>query len=139
MIEKHNIKLDAFVLDDGWDVYESDWQVKKGDEPNGFKPLADELKKTNTTLGVWFATTGGYSFRMRRLNWMKEHGYETVGKTRDNMMLCLAGKNYSELFKNASPTLSRMTVSAILNGMASNFPVVNRGMDIPLIYILAGL
>jgi len=99
MIEKHNIKLDAFVLDDGWDVYESDWQVRKEQWPNGFKPLADELKKTNTTLGLWLGPTGGYSFRMRRLNWMKDHGYETVGKSRDNLMLCLAGKKYSELFE----------------------------------------
>ncbi|HMD13188.1 MAG TPA: alpha-galactosidase, partial [Bacteroidota bacterium] len=99
MIEKHNIKLDAFVLDDGWDVYESDWQVRKEQWPNGFKPLADELKKTNTTLGLWLGPTGGYSFRMRRLNWMRDHGYETVGKSRDNLMLCIAGKKYSELFE----------------------------------------
>ncbi|HTK83207.1 MAG TPA: alpha-galactosidase [Bacteroidota bacterium] len=99
MIEKHNIKLDAFVLDDGWDVYESDWVLRKEQWPNGLKPLADELKKTNTTLGIWVGPTGGYSFRMRRVNWMKDHGYEVVGKTRDNSMLCLAGTRYSELFK----------------------------------------
>lgn len=99
MIEKYNIKLDAFVLDDGWDVYESDWILRKEQWSRGFKPLADELKKTNTSLGVWFGPTGGYSFRMKRVNWMKEHGYEVVGKTRDNAMLCIAGKNYSELFK----------------------------------------
>ncbi|MBI3766560.1 MAG: alpha-galactosidase [Ignavibacteriales bacterium] len=99
MIEKHNIKLDAFVLDDGWDVYESDWVLRKEQWPHGLKPLAEELKKTNTSLGIWFGPTGGYSFRMKRVNWMKEHGYEVVGKTRDNSMLCLAGKHYSELFR----------------------------------------
>jgi hypothetical protein len=99
MIEKYDIKLDAFVLDDGWDVYESDWALRKEQWPNGLKPLADELKKTNTSLGVWFGPTGGYSFRMKRVNWMKDHGYEVVGKTRNNSMLCLAGKNYSNLFK----------------------------------------
>jgi len=99
MIEKYNIKLDAFVLDDGWDVYESDWVMRKEQWPNGLKPLADELKKTNTSLGVWFGPTGGYSFRMKRVNWMKDHGYEVVGKSRDNLMLCIAGKNYSKLFE----------------------------------------
>ena len=99
MIEKYNIQLDAFVLDDGWDIYESDWMRRKEEWPNGFKPLADELKKTKTSLGVWFGPTGGYSFRMRRVNWMKEHGYEVVGKTRDNSMLCVAGKKYKELLK----------------------------------------
>jgi hypothetical protein len=99
MIEKYKIKLDAFVLDDGWDVYESDWVLRKEQWPNGLKPLADELKKTNTSLGVWVGPTGGYSFHSKRLKWMKEHGYEVVGKNPNNSMLCLAGKNYRELFK----------------------------------------
>jgi len=99
MIDKHGIKLDAFVLDDGWDVYESDWLLRQAQWPRGFLPLADELKKTNTALGLWIGPTGGYSFRMRRVNWMKEHGYEVVGTTRDNMMLCLAGTKYSNLFQ----------------------------------------
>jgi hypothetical protein len=99
MIEKHGIALDAFVLDDGWDVYESDWALREKEWPRGLKPLADELRKTNTTLGIWMGPTGGYSFRTRRLRWMQEHGYEVVGKTRDNMMLCLAGTKYSALFR----------------------------------------
>ncbi len=99
MVEKHNIKLDAFVLDDGWDVYESDWALRKEQWPNGLKPLADELKKTNTTLGLWMGPTGGYSFRMKRINWMKQHGYEVVGTSRDNAMLCIAGTNYSALLE----------------------------------------
>ena len=76
MIEKHNIQLDAFVLDDGWDVYKSDWVLRKEQWPNGLKPLSDELKKTNTSLGMWIGPTGGYSFRRQRLGFMKEHGYE---------------------------------------------------------------
>jgi len=94
MIEKHHIQLDAFVLDDGWDVYKSDWVVRKEQWPNGLKPLADELKKTNTSLGVWIGPAGGYSFRSQRYGWMKEHGYETVGD-----WMCVAGKNYSALLR----------------------------------------
>jgi hypothetical protein len=95
MIEKHHIQLDAFVLDDGWDVYRSDWVVRKEQWPNGLKPLADELKKTNTSLGVWIGPAGGYSFRSQRYGWMKEHGYETVGD-----WMCVAGKNYSALLRD---------------------------------------
>jgi hypothetical protein len=94
MIEKNNIKLDAFVLDDGWDVYQSDWVLRREQWPHGLKPLADELKRTHTNLGMWFGPTGGYSFHNLRIGWMKEHGYEVV----DNMM-CVAGKNYSVLLK----------------------------------------
>jgi hypothetical protein len=99
MIEKHNIKLDAFVLDDGWDVYQSDWVLRSAEFPNGLKPIADTLKKTNTTLGLWFGPTGGYSFRMKRVGWMQEHGYEVVGHTVNTAMMCLAGQHYSDLFK----------------------------------------
>ncbi len=99
MIEKHHITLDAFVLDDGWDVYQSDWTLRRHEFPHGLKPIAEELKKTNTTLGMWLGPTGGYSFRMKRVNWMREHGYEVVGSTPNTAMLCLAGKNYSSLFR----------------------------------------
>lgn len=99
MIEKHNIHMDAFVLDDGWDVYQSDWVMRKETFPHGFKPIADRLKEMGTNLGVWLGPTGGYSFRMKRVDWMKQHGYEVVGEGRDYAMLCLGGKNYSALFE----------------------------------------
>ncbi len=94
MIEKHGIRLNAFVLDDGWDKYESDWKLRRSTFPNGLKPIVDDLKKTNTTLGLWLGPIGGYSFRNLRVDWMKAHGYETVGDE-----LCLGGKNYSQMFK----------------------------------------
>jgi hypothetical protein len=98
MIEKHGIKLDAFVLDDGWDVYESDWKLRPEQFPNGLGPIAAELAKTGTALGIWFGPGGGYSFRMKRIDWMKAHGYEVVGQGKNRAMLCLGGKNYSQLF-----------------------------------------
>jgi hypothetical protein len=36
---------------------------------------------------------------MKRVNWMKEHGYEVVGTTKNTAMLCLGGTKYSGLFK----------------------------------------
>ncbi len=94
MIEKHGIRLNAFVLDDGWDKYQSAWELRKSTFPNGLKPIVDDLKKTNTTLGLWLGPIGGYSFRNLRVDWMKAHGYETVGGE-----MCLGGKHYSQLFK----------------------------------------
>ncbi len=94
LTKKYGVKLNAFVLDDGWDIYKSDWKLSKEQFPNGLKPISDELKKTGTSLGIWFGPIGGYSHRMWRLNWMKEHGYETVGT-----QLCFGGKNYSSLFE----------------------------------------
>ena len=99
--EKHDIKLDAFVLDDGWDIYESPWKLREKAFPHGMKPIANDLAKDNTDLGIWFGPTGGYSYRMKRINWMDKHGYETVGEevSYNSAMLCLAGDKYSDLFK----------------------------------------
>ncbi len=94
MIDRHGIKLDAFVLDDGWDKYRSDWKLRDSTFPHGLSPIVDDLKKTNTTLGLWLGPIGGYSFRSLRVDWMKAHGYETVGDE-----LCLGGRNYSGLFR----------------------------------------
>ena len=95
MIENQGMQLDAFVLDDGWDVYKSDWVLRKEQFPHGLSVLADELKETNTSLGLWIGPIGGYSFRGQRVGWMKEHGYEVVG---DEM--CVGGTNYHKLLKN---------------------------------------
>jgi hypothetical protein len=94
MVEKHGIRLDAFVLDDGWDIYASDWALRREQFPDGLKPIADELAATGTRLGLWLGPTGGYSFRKERLAWMAAHDYEVVGD-----QLCLAGRNYRALFK----------------------------------------
>ncbi len=94
MIVPYGIHLDAFVLDDGWDVYHSDWVLRKKQFPHGLKPISDELAGIHTKLGIWFGPIGGYSHRNWRLDYMKAHGYETVGNE-----MCLAGKNYSQLFK----------------------------------------
>ncbi len=101
MIKKNGIHLDAFVLDDGWDIYASDWKLRRKQFPNGLKPIADTLAKTNTTLGLWFGPTGGYSFAMKRVKWMGEHGYEVTGHkyVYGSAMMCLAGQNYSALFR----------------------------------------
>ncbi len=88
------LKLDAFVLDDGWDVYRSDWQLRARQFPRGLKPVSDYLIQKGTVLGIWLGPTGGYSHRDWRIEWMKQNGYEVVGD-----QLCLAGRNYKKLFK----------------------------------------
>jgi hypothetical protein len=98
MIEPYGIHLDAFELDDGWDVHHSDWQLRKTTFPHGLQPISDELQKLGTTLGIWYGPTGGYSFRMDRINWMQDHGYEVTGHG-GNSMMCIAGTKYSALFR----------------------------------------
>jgi len=100
MVEKHGLKLDAFVLDDGWDVYKSDWVLSKSQFPRGLAPVSDALKEIGTNLGMWFGPIGGYSNRTWRVEWMRDHGYEVIpGYEAARDQLCLAGKRYHQLFK----------------------------------------
>jgi len=94
------VALDAFVLDDGWDVYASDWVLRKDEFPRGLHPLADHLRLQGTDLGIWFGPIGGYSFRSRRVDWMGEHGYETIGD-----QLCVAGTQYRNLLRRRTVDL----------------------------------
>ncbi|TET71756.1 MAG: hypothetical protein E3J44_03580 [Candidatus Aminicenantes bacterium] len=100
MVEKQGLKLDAFVLDDGWDVYKSDWVLSKEQFPRGLAPVSDALKGIGTNLGIWFGPIGGYSNRGWRVEWMRDHGYEVIpGREAARDQLCLAGKRYRQLFK----------------------------------------
>jgi hypothetical protein len=95
LYEKRGVKLDAFILDDGWDIYKSDWVLRPEEFPNGLAPIAKTLKELGTDLGIWFGPTGGYSNRSWRIEWMRANGYETV-----NDQFCLAGTKYKDLLIN---------------------------------------
>jgi len=94
MVEKHNIRLDAFVLDDGWDNYNSIWEIDTRHLPNKFTPFLNPLKEMNTSLGIWASPFCGYSNRDIRVKWGSEHSYEKTGD-----FLCFAGKNYKAQFE----------------------------------------
>jgi hypothetical protein len=93
MYEKRGLRLDAFVLDDGWDVYKSDWALRPDEFPNGLRPVVAALREMDTSLGLWFGPIGGYSHRDWRVGWMRGHGYETIGD-----QMCIAGADYNRLF-----------------------------------------
>ena len=101
MIDKYGIQLDAFVLDDGWDIYESAWELNKQTFPHGLRPVSEKLQQLGISLGIWLSPCGGYSFRNKRINYMRSQGYEVTGQPVNywDQQLCLAGKNYSALFK----------------------------------------
>jgi uncharacterized protein (DUF2249 family) len=94
MVERRGLKLDTFVLDDGWDIYRSDWVLSKEQFPRGLSPIIEALEEMGTDLGIWLGPIGGYSNRDRRVGWMGEQGYEIV-----KGQLCLAGEKYRDLFK----------------------------------------
>jgi len=90
---KYNTALNAFVLDDGWDKYESLWEIDLKRLPEEFYPLNSALSETGTSLGLWVSPFGGYSNRNIRVKWAKENGYEVSGD-----FLCFAGTRYRNHF-----------------------------------------
>jgi hypothetical protein len=94
-LNKYNIKLNAFVLDEGWDIYNSIWGIDTIRFPRGFKPIVNALDSMNTSLGLWASPFGGYENRDKRTAWAAENGYETTGD-----FICFAGKKYKAAMQN---------------------------------------
>lgn len=103
MVEKYGITMDAFVLDDGWDVYRSGWELRKEQFPRGLKPLVDELKKSNTRLGIWYGPTGGYSMHDWRTDWWKANGYEVTDSNHGSVV----GPKYTNLFQQRTTDMAK--------------------------------
>ncbi len=94
LFDERGIQLDAFVLDDGWDVFAGDWILSPDQFPRGLAPISRAIGPMGAFLGIWLGPIGGYFQRDVRVNWMKEHSYETVGG-----QMCVAGERYRSLLE----------------------------------------
>lgn len=94
-IEPFNVKLDAFVFDDGWDNLDSVWHFDPIKFPNGFAAQATLCKEYNSGIGVWMSPFGGYMENQRR---RVESGIKEGLETNDKG-LSLAGTNYFNRFQ----------------------------------------
>lgn len=75
LVRKRGIKLDSFVLDDGWDDYHSDlWQPHPGKFPNGFAPLSKAIRSIDSHFGIWISPLGGYSGATERVEHARRMG-----------------------------------------------------------------
>ena len=92
---KYKIKLDGFILDDGWESLNSIWGIDSTRFPGKFNTIVDNLNKMNTSLGLWASPFGGYEYRDQRTKWAFDHGYETTGE-----FICFAGTKYKAAMKN---------------------------------------
>ena len=74
LFEKRNTKLDAYILDDGWDDFNSLWGFHVG-FPNGFDKLNEAATSMGCGMGTWLGPVGGYGAakRMRISYWNKTH------------------------------------------------------------------
>jgi hypothetical protein len=69
LIKKRNVKMKAFLFDDGWDNNASLWQVSKK-FPEGFANMKREAESYGAELGLWLSPWGGYdSAKLERLKY----------------------------------------------------------------------
>lgn len=62
LVQKRGIRLDSFVLDDGWDDYNADlWQPNPAKFPQGFGKLSEAIRSIGSHFGIWISPLGGYS------------------------------------------------------------------------------
>ena len=96
LFNEKGVNLHSFVLDDGWQEPKSIWVPEAGQYPGGFGPLAEQLRRLDTDLGLWMPLTAISS--NLDLEWGAEQGYET---SPDRRFYCLSGLQYSEAVRKA--------------------------------------
>jgi hypothetical protein len=97
----YGIRLDAIVLDDGWDDHRSLWRVAKDRFPSGFTKIEDESLKIASGLGFWLSPWGGYGEGQKeRIAYGSAEGFELLkspGFRREGF--CLAAPRYKARFQ----------------------------------------
>jgi len=95
LVTKRNVEIDSFVLDDGWDDFNSLWDFHDG-FPKGFAEVAGKAREFNASVGVWMSPWGGYGGpRKMRLKYGRRQGFET-----NKAGFSMAGPKYSAAFRD---------------------------------------
>ncbi|HEX9970484.1 MAG TPA: alpha-galactosidase [bacterium] len=81
----HQLGVDVFVIDDGWQSYFGDWQPVTTRFPDGFKKIKSKLDNLGMRMGLWFAAEGidpNSKLYREHPEWLvrNEDGSETIGR-----------------------------------------------------------
>ncbi|KMK08396.1 enterotoxin [Pluralibacter gergoviae] len=114
-ITGRGVRLDAFLLDDGWDDRSGRWLFGPAFS-SGFAAVREKAASIDSSVGLWLSPWGGYNKpRDERVSHAQEYGYETVdGK------FALSGPNY---FKN----FNQQILSLINNEHITSFKLDGMG------------
>ena len=112
LVQKRGVKVDSFVLDDGWDDYNADlWQPHPQKFPNGFSKVTKAAQDIGAHFGIWISPLGGYSGQAERTQHARNMGlipqdakeldlsYPGYGKWYLNRCRDLMQKDGSNFFK----------------------------------------
>jgi hypothetical protein len=102
LVEKRGMKLDAFVLDDGWDDTHTLWRFHSG-WPEGLKNMTAAAARFGAAPGIWLSPWGGYNrAKQERLAAAAPEGFEI----RDGSF-SLAGPRYYARFRELCSNVVR--------------------------------
>lgn len=95
LFEKRRTRVDAFVVDDGWDDFNSLWDFHIG-FPKGFSRISKAANQQKAGIGAWLGPVGGYgaSKKMRLDYWNRKHPKNRI----DNFHL--SNQEYFNAFVN---------------------------------------
>jgi len=94
LTKKRGVKLDSFLLDDGWDDPTHLWHFNPG-FPNALQSITTTAAEYGAAPGMWLSPWGGYGQpKHQRLESAKDSGYETYKGG-----LALSGPQYFEYFR----------------------------------------
>jgi hypothetical protein len=97
LVRKRGVKLDSFLLDDGWDNPHSLWHLNSG-FPDGLAPVNRAAQKYDAAVGVWLSPWGGYEeAKQQRLDFGQRLGFET-----NEGGFALSGPKYYARFREVS-------------------------------------
>ncbi len=97
LVRKRGVKMDSFLLDDGWDDPRSIWHVNSG-FPGGLAPVNREARQYGAALGVWLSPWGGYEeAKQQRLDFGRKNGFEI-----NEGGFALSGPKYFRRFREVS-------------------------------------
>lgn len=99
-----HVKLDGFVLDDGWDdVNEDLWKSSTKKFPHGFDPVVKAVEKIPSGFGIWISPLGGYFGPEKRVQQAKDKGILPANATEFD----LAYPTYYQWFKKRCSDLMK--------------------------------
>jgi len=97
LVRKRGVKLDSFLLDDGWDNPHSTWQMNSG-FPGGLAPLNRAAHEYGAAMGVWLSPWGGYDeAKQERIEFGRKNGFEM-----NEGGFALSGPKYYARFREVS-------------------------------------
>jgi|CZKH01.1.fsa_nt_gi hypothetical protein len=97
LVRRRNVKLDSFLLDDGWDNPHSTWQMNAG-FPEGLTPLNHAAQEYGAAVGIWLSPWGGYEeAKQQRIDFGQKYGFETNAGG-----FALSGPKYFARFREVS-------------------------------------